>query len=74
MPTPEAKAFAKNLLDFVDSSPTPFQLVSVVSKRLQEAGFEELKEIDSWAGKIKKNGKVLRHLLTSAEWVMKNRC
>ncbi len=60
MPSPETKAFAKGLLDFVDSSPTPFQLVSVVSKRLQSAGFIELNEVDGWAAKglIKKSGKV----------------
>ena len=60
MPTPESLAIARELLAFVDSSPTPFQVVSAVSKRLQNAGFVELKEVDGWAAKglIKQNGKV----------------
>lgn len=58
--TEEGRALAQELLTFVDSSPTPFQLVSTVSTRLRAAGFVELQEIDTWAKKelIKKNGKV----------------
>jgi aspartyl aminopeptidase len=56
----EAKSLAKDLLSFVDASPTPFQVVSVVASRLTSAGFVELKEIDNWAAKglVQKNGKV----------------
>ena len=64
MPSAESQAFGKELLAFVDSSPTPFQLVSVVSKRLESEGFVELKEVDGWAanGLVKKSGKVCRVL------------
>jgi aspartyl aminopeptidase len=63
----EAKSLAKDLLSFVDASPTPFQVVSVVSSRLASAGFVELKEIDNWAarGLVQKNGKVSR----IASWI-----
>jgi aspartyl aminopeptidase len=67
----EAKSLAKDLLSFVDASPTPFQVVSVVSSRLTSAGFVELKEIDNWAAKglVQKNGKVSKKLHHVASWV-----
>lgn len=37
------------LLSFINASPTPFHAVHSVKQRLEKAGFEELKEKDSWS-------------------------
>ncbi len=36
------------LCDFIQASPTPFHAVENLSKQLQEAGFQQLLESDSW--------------------------
>lgn len=38
----------KALLEFLDTSPTPFHVVQNAIKRLQQAGFSELKEDANW--------------------------
>ena len=45
---------AKKLLKFIEKSPTAFQAVTEMTKRLDQEGFEELKEEDHW--KLKKGG------------------
>ena len=45
---------AKKLLKFIEKSPTAFQAVMEMTKRLDKEGFEELKEEDHW--KLKKGG------------------
>ena len=45
---------AKKLLKFIEKSPTAFQAVTEMTKRLDKEGFEELKEEDQW--KLKKGG------------------
>ena len=45
---------AKKLLKFIEKSPTAFQAVTEMTKRLDKEGFEELKEEDHW--KLKKGG------------------
>ena len=39
---------AKKLLKFIEKSPTAFQAVTEMTKRLDKEGFEELKEEDHW--------------------------
>ena len=46
------KKTAKKLLKFIEKSPTAFQAVMEMTKRLDKEGFEELKEEDHW--KLKK--------------------
>ncbi len=41
--------FARDLIRFIDASPTPFHAVREVKRRLDEAGFHELKESERWA-------------------------
>jgi len=48
------KKTAKKLLKFIEKSPTAFQAVMEMTKRLDKEGFEELKEEDHW--KLKKGG------------------
>uniref|UniRef100_A0A6U4N1B7 aspartyl aminopeptidase n=1 Tax=Hemiselmis andersenii TaxID=464988 RepID=A0A6U4N1B7_HEMAN len=49
---------APGLLDFVNASPTPFNLVSVASTKLKSRGFVELKEEEPWnKGALKAGGK-----------------
>lgn len=48
---------AKKLLKFIEKSPTAFQAVTEMTKRLDKEGFEELKEEDHW--KLKKGRKLL---------------
>lgn len=48
-------AFAQDLIDFIDASPTAFHAVETSVTRLKKAGFEELDEGAAW--KLKKGGK-----------------
>ncbi|KAK9476779.1 peptidase M18 [Lipomyces japonicus] len=52
-----AKAYASDFLAFINASPSPYHHVANVKNLLLEAGFLELKERDSWAGKIEKGKK-----------------
>ncbi|OAX83963.1 aspartyl aminopeptidase [Emergomyces africanus] len=51
------KAQANDFLSFVNASPTPFHAVASASRRLIDAGFQEVKERDSWASSCKPGGK-----------------
>ena len=48
------KKNAKKLLKFIEKSPTAFQAVAEMTKRLEKEGFEELKEEKHW--KLKQGG------------------
>ncbi|KAG5290050.1 aspartyl aminopeptidase [Histoplasma ohiense] len=48
---------ANDFLSFVNASPTPFHAVASVCKRLIGAGFQEVKERDSWTSVCKPGGK-----------------
>jgi len=39
---------SRDLLAFIDASPTPYHAVAEVAQRLSQAGFVELKEYDAW--------------------------
>ncbi|KAK9377227.1 peptidase M18 [Lipomyces chichibuensis] len=52
-----AKAYASDFLAFVNASPTPYHVVDNAKKLLINAGFLELKERDSWSGKVEKGKK-----------------
>jgi len=41
--------FNKDLIEFLNSSPTPWHAVSTMKSRLDAAGFEELDERDDWS-------------------------
>lgn len=44
----EAKKHCQSLIDFIDSSPSPWHVVANISSRLLSAGYIGLKESDSW--------------------------
>lgn len=44
----EARAFAQDLLHFIDVSPSPWHAVDTAKLRLNNAGFTELHETDAW--------------------------
>ncbi len=44
-----AKTLAKDLISFIDNSPTAFHASAVLKERLKKAGFKELKEDESWS-------------------------
>ncbi|CAG8745095.1 1012_t:CDS:2, partial [Acaulospora morrowiae] len=48
---------ALDFIEFVNSAPSPFHAVEESRLRLIDAGFEEIRERDSWIGKLKQNGK-----------------
>ena len=48
---------ASRLIKFIDSSPSPFHAVKTSVGMLESAGFECLRELDSWMGQIKRGGK-----------------
>ncbi|KAK9762882.1 hypothetical protein K7432_010932 [Basidiobolus ranarum] len=50
-------AYAEDFLQFVNNSPSPFHAVEESKKRLEKAGFIEIKERDSWSELIQPNGK-----------------
>jgi aspartyl aminopeptidase len=55
-PLPDA---TRDLLTFIDSSPTPFHAVAEVARRLEQSGFTRLREEDAW--KLSPGG---RHYVT----------
>jgi aspartyl aminopeptidase len=54
--TPSVAA-ANGFLKFVNDSPTPFHAVQSAKTLLNDAGFQEIKEKDSWASTCKPGGK-----------------
>ncbi|KAE9379016.1 aspartyl aminopeptidase [Stipitochalara longipes BDJ] len=52
-----AVAQAHDFLDFVNASPTPYHAVRSSVERLAKAGFEEIKERDSWSSTLQPGGK-----------------
>ncbi|XP_023343173.1 probable aspartyl aminopeptidase isoform X2 [Eurytemora carolleeae] len=54
-------AAAKDLLSFVDASPTPFHVVAKAESVLETAGFKQLNERDVWKGQVQVGGKYFYH-------------
>ncbi|KAJ5252317.1 hypothetical protein N7489_002727 [Penicillium chrysogenum] len=52
-----AKQSALDFLSFVNSAPTPFHAVHEAKQLLAKAGFQEIKERDSWASTCQPGGK-----------------
>ncbi|KAH8595831.1 aspartyl aminopeptidase-like protein [Bisporella sp. PMI_857] len=52
-----AAAKAHDFIDFVNDSPTPYHAVHSAIQRLAKAGFEEIKERDSWSSTLQPGGK-----------------
>ncbi|TVY47318.1 Aspartyl aminopeptidase [Lachnellula occidentalis] len=50
-------AKAHDFIDFLNASPTPYHAVHSAIQRLLQAGFEEIKERDSWSSTLKPGGK-----------------
>ncbi|HYE34722.1 M18 family aminopeptidase [Methylocaldum sp.] len=48
MITPEIAKHAQGLLDFIDTSPSPWHAVAMMEKQLQEKGFTRLEESQAW--------------------------
>ncbi|WP_139558771.1 M18 family aminopeptidase [Methylotetracoccus oryzae] len=47
--TPDVRAHAQALLDFIDASPSPWHAVAVMARALEAAGFRELDEAQTWS-------------------------
>ncbi|KAF4629148.1 hypothetical protein G7Y89_g9004 [Cudoniella acicularis] len=52
-----ATAKANDFIDFLNASPTPYHAVHSAIQRLSKAGFEEIKERDSWSSTLQPGGK-----------------
>ncbi|KAJ1914602.1 hypothetical protein H4219_004711 [Mycoemilia scoparia] len=48
---------AKNLVSFINSSPSPFHAVDTVRTALHNSSFTKLSERENWDGKIRPNGR-----------------
>ncbi|KAI9493359.1 peptidase M18 [Zychaea mexicana] len=48
---------ARDFVDFVNKSPSPFHCTHEAAELLKQAGFKEIKERDNWNGAIERNGK-----------------
>lgn len=48
---------ARRFIDFVNAAPTPFHAVHEGVKRLEMAGFERLRERETWTGRLKVGGR-----------------
>ena len=48
MDTPTGLEAARDLLAFIDASPSPFHACATAAERLDAAGFDELAEADAW--------------------------
>ena len=46
--TPAARVHARNLLDFIDASPSPWHAVEAMAERLRAQGFVALPETEAW--------------------------
>ncbi len=46
--TPEVRAQAQALLDFIDAAPSPWHVAAGVAQRLENHGFKALREEDRW--------------------------
>ena len=53
--TPEIHRHAQDLLDFIDSSPSPWHVVDTLARRLDARGYTPLRESDGWS--LKAGGK-----------------
>lgn len=49
--------YAKEFVDFLNASPSPYHAVDNIKKHLLSHGFNELSERDEWNGKVSKKGK-----------------
>lgn len=56
MPTSSVN-YPQEFIQFLNSSPTPYHVVHNMKKHLQDHGFQELDERESWHGNVKKNSK-----------------
>lgn len=52
-----ARVLSKDFLKFLNAGVSPYHVVKESSSRLLESGFVELKENESWKGKITSSGK-----------------
>lgn len=52
-----AAGAAEELCDFINASPTPYHAVASAKRLLSDAGFVQLSERDSWAGKLEPGGR-----------------
>jgi len=57
MATKPSLAAAEDFLSFVNASPTPFHAVRSAKGRLEKAGFQQIRERDSWAPTLQPGGK-----------------
>ncbi len=57
---PEITGHARDLLDFIDASPSPWHAVATIEKRLQDHGFQRLEEAQSWLLQAEGNYYVVR--------------
>jgi aspartyl aminopeptidase len=46
--SPEARAYALDLIDFIDASPSPWHAVATTEQRLLARGFKRLGEVERW--------------------------
>ena len=61
MPDPDQLALGDDLRAFVDASPSPFHAVAELARRLDAAGFTELRETDAWSVGPGSSHHVVRH-------------
>ena len=52
-----ARQLAKNVMRFIDASPSPYHAVEVTQGALHERGYERLREGNQWASQVKRGGK-----------------
>ena len=55
--TASQRAYANELISFIQSSPTPFHAVSTAKQILAKAGFIELVEREPWVDKVQRGKK-----------------
>ncbi|MCM2256270.1 MAG: M18 family aminopeptidase [Vicinamibacteria bacterium] len=58
---PETPALTRNLLDYIDASPTPFHAVAEARRRLSAHSFTPLDERDAWVLEAGARHTVVRH-------------
>ena len=66
----EAKQYSREMMNFIDQSPSPFHAVASAVKQLEQAGYQALSEKDVWSLQAGQKYYVIRGGGSLIAWIM----